>query len=71
MERWTKEQEQYLIENYLNTNYKVLSDFLCKSEGAIRAKCFDLKLIKNNRWTEDEILYLKNNYQKFESVSDL
>ena len=42
MERWTKEQENLLIEKYMNTDYKTLSGILNKTEGAIRAKCFEL-----------------------------
>ena len=64
MERWTKEQEKLLIEKYIDTDYKTLSDILNKTEGAIRAKCFELKLIKKNKWTDDEIKFLKENYSK-------
>ena len=58
MEKWTKEQENLLIEKYIDTDYKTLSNILNKTEGAIRAKCFDLKLVKNSRWTDDEIIFL-------------
>lgn len=64
MERWTKEQENLLIEKYMDTDYKTLSNILNKTEGAIRAKCFELNLVKKNRWTIDEIDYLKENYSK-------
>lgn len=64
MEKWTKEQENLLIEKYSDTDYKTLSNILDKTEGAIRAKCFDLNLVKKNRWTEDEINFLKENYSK-------
>ncbi len=64
MERWTKEQENLLIEKYMDTDYKILSNILNKTEGAIRAKCFELNLVKKNRWTTDEIDYVKENYSK-------
>lgn len=64
MEKWTKEQEKLLIEKYMDTDYKTLSNILNKTEGAIRVKCFELNLVKKNRWTTDEISYLKENYSK-------
>lgn len=64
MDKWTQEQEKFLIANYLNTDYKSLSNILQKTEGAIRAKCFELKLIKNNRWSAEEMDFLKENYSK-------
>lgn len=70
MEKWTKEQENILRENYMTVSYKDLSKILNKTEGAIRAKCFELKLIKNTRWSDDEILFLKNNYSKM-TINDL
>lgn len=62
MLRWTTEEEKYLIENYKTSNYTDLSQILSRSEGAIRAKCFELKLVKNDRWTDDEINYLLSSY---------
>lgn len=62
MLRWTNEEEQYLRENYKLVDYTTLSQKLSRSEGAIRAKCFDLGLVKNDRWTQSEIDYLSLNY---------
>ena len=64
MERWTNEEEKYLINNYMTTMYCDIAKILNKTEGAIRAKCFDLNLVKNNAWASDEIEYLKENYNK-------
>ena len=64
MERWTNEEEKYLIDNYMTTMYCDIAKALSKTEGAIRAKCFDLNLVKNNAWSSDEIEYLKENYNK-------
>ena len=64
MERWTKEEEKYLIDSYKTTMYCDIATVLNKTEGAIRAKCFELNLVKNSAWSCDEIEYLKNNYSK-------
>lgn len=63
MEKWTKEQEQYLIDNYKTQMYCEIAQKLNKTEGAIRAKCFDLNLVKNSAWTQDEIDFVIENYQ--------
>lgn len=70
MERWTNEEEKYLIENYMTTMYCDIAKELNKTEGAIRAKCFDLNLVKNNAWSSNEIEYLKENYGK-KSVKEI
>lgn len=64
MERWTKEEEKYLIDNYMTEMYCDIAQHIGKTEGAIRAKCFDLNLVKNSAWSYDEIEFIKNNYQK-------
>lgn len=70
MERWTKEEERYLIDNYINMMYCDIAKVLNKTEGAIRAKCFDLNLVKNSAWSDDEIEFIKNNYKKM-SISEM
>lgn len=62
MERWTSDDEKYLIDNYMSIMYCDIAKVLNKTEGAIRAKCFELNLVKKNAWTSDEIEYLKENY---------
>lgn len=62
MLKWTNEEEMYLKDNYKLMDYATLSNVLNRSEGAIRAKCFDLGLVKNDRWSQDEINYLLSNY---------
>lgn len=64
MERWTKEEEQYLIENYMTEMYCDIARKINKTENAVRAKCFELRLVKKNSWTQDEIDFIKENYQK-------
>lgn len=64
MERWTKEEEVYLINNYMSMMYCDIAKVLDKTEGSIRAKCFDLNLVKNNAWSDEEIEFIKNNYKR-------
>lgn len=70
MERWTNEEEKYLIDNYMTTMYCDIAKVLNKTESAIRAKCFELNLVKNNAWSSNEIEYLKENYGK-KSVKEI
>lgn len=62
MKRWTDEETQYLKDNYDKKNFAEISVVIDKSEGAIRAKCFDLGLIKKDKWNEEDIEYVKKNY---------
>lgn len=70
MERWTNEEEKYLIDNYMNMMYCDIAEVLNKTEGAIRAKCFELNLVKNNAWSDEEIEFIQNNYQRL-SVNEI
>lgn len=60
---WNNEEIEFLKNNYDTMSYKEISSILGKTEGAIRAKCFDLSLVKHSRWTNEEILYLRENYE--------
>ena len=64
MEHWTKQDIKFLLDNYKTKSYHDISKTLNRTESAIRAKCFDLNLIKNNRWTESEVSYLIENYNR-------
>ena len=70
MERWTKEQEQYLLDNYKTKMYCEISKEIGKTEGSIRAKCFDLGLVKNSGWSEEDLDYIKENYQRL-SINEM
>jgi hypothetical protein len=70
MERWTNEEINYLKENYKTSSYRSISEKIGKTEGAIRAKCFDLKLVKNDAWTQEDIDFIKENYQRM-SVKEI
>lgn len=67
---WSQDEVSYLINNYKILSYKDIALQLNRSEGAIRAKCFSLNLIKNDSWSQDEIKFLTDNYYKI-PVKDL
>lgn len=70
MERWSKAEEEYLKENYQTSSYRDISEFLGKTESAIRVKCFDLRLVKKDAWTQEDIDFIKENYRKM-SVTEI
>lgn len=59
MDRWTKDEVDYLVSFYDKKDYKTLSDILNRTEGAIRAKCCELGLVKHGRWTSDEYEFIR------------
>lgn len=61
MKRWTEDEVKFLKENYKNMSYIEIGKILNRKDSAIRAKCFDLDLVKTDRWTEKEIEFLKEN----------
>ena len=62
MERWTKEETEYLIDNFQSKKFSEIAKVIGKTEGTIRAKCFDLQLVKNSRWCDYEIEFLKEKF---------
>lgn len=71
MQKWTNNDEKYLKDNYNTLDYKTLAKSLNRSEGAIRAKCFDLGLVKNDRWTIEEEQYVSMHYTTALSINDI
>jgi intein/homing endonuclease len=63
MERWTKEEINFLNENYKTMSYKDIGEKIGKTDSQIRTRCFKDGLVKNNGWSDDEINYIKENYQ--------
>lgn len=61
--RWTKEDIEYLKENYSSTSFEEMSRVLKREISAIHTKSCKLKITKNQEWSDAEIKYLKNNYQ--------
>ena len=59
--RWTKEEIEYLEENYSSTSFEEMSRVLNREIPAIQTKACKLKITKNAEWTDEEIEYLKNN----------
>lgn len=70
MKQWTTEMVEFLKNNFDTLNFKEIGQILNKSEGAIRAKCHDLNLVKKDRWTDTDLFYLTENYAKL-STKDL
>ena len=75
MDRWTKEEEEKLIKLYEIYKIKDLSLFFDKTPGAIKTKIIRLRskgLIstKEENITDDEIKYVKDNWNKM-SISDI
>lgn len=59
---WSKEQMDYLKENYATTDTKDLSEYIGKSEDTIRAMAIKLGIKKESHWEEDEISLLIEKY---------
>lgn len=64
LKRWTNEEIEFLKNNFATMMHKDIAIALGRTEGAIRAKCFDLNLYKKEYpWTQEELDYLLNNYK--------
>ena len=59
---WTKEQIDYLIDNYCYKTNEEIGKKVGKSGQAVSYKAFELSLSINDNWTEDEIDIIKTNY---------
>ena len=59
---WTKEEIEYLKNNYLNIDLQILENNLNRTNASICHKANKLNLFKQYSWTKREIKYLKNNY---------
>lgn len=62
MKKWTNEEIEYLKTHYADMEYSDLSAYFERSENAVRAKCFDLNLVKKDKWNNYDIEFLKENY---------
>lgn len=64
--RWTKTEEEFLINNYSSSGAKYCADKLSRSESSVKFKVKSLNLSydKFRSWTNLEIEFLKNNYSK-------
>ncbi len=62
---WSKEQEEYLKKNYLNTDIDTVCKHIRKKKPAIRLKARQLGLFvgaKRDLWTDDKVRILKERY---------
>lgn len=66
MKYWTKEDNEFLIENYTDMTRKEIGDYLGRSEGSVRTKChrIGLNTKKESQWTEEELSLLKELYSQ-------
>ena len=64
---WSDDEIEFLKNNFETTLFSELSKILGRTEGAIRAKCFDLNLFKNSPWTEDELNFVQENYMEMKT----
>ena len=61
---WTKEEDDYLKQNYKNMTDEEMGIELGRSDGAVRGRRLSLRLIKHPRfqWNEEKIAFLTKNY---------
>jgi hypothetical protein len=62
--KWTKEEEQFLIDNYAEYGAIYCAEKLNKNARAIYNKAFTLKLKANKLWTKKEEQFLIDNYEE-------
>lgn len=70
MDRWKNDDIEFLKHNYKLLPYKTIAIKLGKTESAIRAKCFELSLVKNDRWAPDDIRFLSEHFSEY-SIQEL
>lgn len=59
---WTKEQIDYLIDNYCYKTNEEIGKKIGRSGHAVSYKAFELSLSINENWSDDEIDIIKTNY---------
>ena len=61
---YTKEEIQYIKDNFANMTIKQIAEVLSKDENSIynAVRKLGLKKQKHNKWTDDEISFLRGNY---------
>jgi len=62
LNRWTETEKSFLIDNYNKISIEDISKATGKSISSIYQKAYYLELIHGSRWTESDILTLKNIY---------
>lgn len=59
---WTKDQIDYLIDNYCYKTNEEIGKKIGRSGQAVSYKAFELSLAVNEDWTDNEIYIIKTNY---------
>lgn len=73
MKRWTKEETEYLKNEYSKIDGKTttniidkVSKHLNRSKGSVRNKAYELKITYRSKYyTKEEIMFLRNNIDKY------
>lgn len=62
--RWTKDEKQFIRDNYDKMEYQEIADILNKDKEGVRKQVKELGLSKLRYWTEEEEDYLLKHYGK-------
>lgn len=71
--KWTDEDRQFVIDNYISMGIRELSQATGRTEDSIRQFASQQRLTgrnKANAWTREDLLFVRKNYRKM-SVSEI
>ncbi len=68
MEKWSKEDLEFLIENYNLISKREIANKLNKQESAVTQKAYRLRISKISHWSEEDINFLKENYSSMDNL---
>lgn len=71
--RWTAEDRQFVIDNYISMGVRELSQVTGRTEESLRQFASQEKLTSRNRanyWTREDLLFVRKKYRKM-SVSEI
>ena len=60
--KWTKDEEQYLIENYDKLSISEMAKYLNRTESAIMTRVYKLNITNSNVWTDEDLELLRELY---------
>lgn len=63
---WSKKEDEYLIEHYIDMTSEELAKKFNRTIHSINARRDDLGLIRNATWSDDEVAFLIENYLSME-----
>lgn len=64
MNKWTKEQEKILLDNYKNKTIDELAELIRLDREQIKSKAWRMGIMLKYRWSNEEDDFLKKNYLK-------